>query len=184
MSLRRYFIAVFLALSAGGCALQQAGAYDQWREFHRAVNAMSAEDRHARSAQLSARDEQEQGTMMKLQLAYLMTLEAAEAPANADSSHNARVATLLDGVRSDHELVPVRDMLRQYLQLLERYRRDRQELSDVRSECGALSARVEELGREREALQADIAVCTDQLQALKEIESTMSASDNGLEVQR
>ncbi|MEM9758902.1 MAG: hypothetical protein AAF933_06700 [Pseudomonadota bacterium] len=177
MNARPHVMALLL-LSLGGCVTYEASDYDQWRDFHGAVKAMNAAERAERFDALSELYERMPSTLTRLQLAYLITLATTEA--HSDSSLD--VATLLDGVADSHELAPIRDQLRQYLQLRDAYEQERTALRAARQQCETLETRLGGLRDERDALQRDIAVCKDQLEALKEIESMMSASDDSLEV--
>ncbi|MEO1081192.1 MAG: hypothetical protein AAFY29_16655 [Pseudomonadota bacterium] len=171
-------VTALLLLSLGGCVTYEVSDYDQWRDFHGTVKAMTVAERGERFGELSALYERIPSTLTRLQLAYLMTLDTTA----AYSDTNLDVATLLDGVTDSHELVPIRDQIRQYLELRESYEQERTALVEARRQCETLNTRLGGLRDERDALQRDIATCKDQLEALKEIESMMSASDDSLEV--
>ncbi len=171
--------ALLALLFLGGCVTQQPGDYERWRDFHVAVNAMNDEERRARYDELSELYERVPGTVTRLQLAYLMTREMAP-PSTA--SPDLDINALLEGVSDSHELVPIRDQLRQYLELRASFERERARLGEARRQCEALNTQLGGLRDEREALQEEITTCKDQLEALKEIESMMSASDESLEV--
>lgn len=161
-------------LMLGACALPGQNPYDEWRSFYLRVATMNTVERNAEFLKLRGQHEQSPGSMTGLQLAYLTLLLPAP---DAESYSGVNTAALLEGISDDHKLAPVRDLLSQSLQLRGNYASKTEELKELRKECEVVTNSRQNLLRKRKALQDELAICADQVEALKEIESVMSAPE-------
>ncbi|MFK8043087.1 hypothetical protein [Congregibacter sp.] len=165
---------LILTLLLGACALPNQSAYKQWRSFYSQVDAMSTEERNTEFVNVQAQYEESPNAMTRLQLAYLTLLAPA---AEGGDYHSEEMSSLLKGIDADHELAPVRDLLTRSLRLRENHAGTTAELRKLSKQCEVVEDSRAELEREREKLQREAVICSDQVEALKEIENVMSAPE-------
>lgn len=174
MNILQRVIVLISVLILGACALPRHNAYDEWRSFYSQVDKMSPRERNAQFVNVRTRHKESPSAITRLQLAYLTLLS----PTPETGSYGAEsTAALLGGIPDDHELVPVRDLLSRSLQLRKNQSSATAELKKLRQQCEVVADSREALQREHGALQNEVAVCADQVEALKEIESVMSAPE-------
>lgn len=122
------------------------------------------------------RHQQSPSATSRLQLAYL-TLFFPRSQAEAAQAEN--VEALLQDIDDDNELAPIRDLLLRYSQQGKAHVSQSVRLKELEQQCEVAASRHDELRRESDVLKQRIAVCAEQLEALKQIESVMSAPETG-----
>jgi hypothetical protein len=175
----RYPVMVSLCLVLSACAFFEDRPYTQWRAFHAGVAAMNTAEREERLAQLQAQEPPQASALVALQQAYLLTVLEPDTRTGQDP--DAEIGGLLDSVDDDHVLVPIRDMLRDQLAIRQQQGRDRGTLATLQRQCDALQSEFQAALREQASLQRLGDTCREQLEALKEIESVMSAEAEEVE---
>lgn len=169
-------IIVVLVLALGACALPGGSGYKDWRSFYYQVATLEPEEIRAHYQAVFEHHQQSPSATSRLQLAYL-TLFFPQPQGEAPQSES--VEALLKDIADNHELAPIRDLLLRYSQQGKAHASQSVRLKELDQQCKVVATRQDELRRENDALEQKLAVCADQLEALKQIESVMSAPEPG-----
>lgn len=166
---------VALLLALGACALPGSSGYEDWQGFYTQLGTMEPGESRMQYQAALERHQQSPSAASRLQLAYLILFfpESQAEPAE-------NVAVLLQDIEGDQELAPIRDLLLRYSQLAKTHASQTAKLKELGQQCQAVKSKHESLQRESKGLEQKLAVCADQLEALKQIESVMSAPQPAL----
>ncbi len=163
-----------LVLALGACALPGASSYDEWQGFTSRVSAMEHKERQAQYNALIEHHQSAPSAESRLQLAYLGLFYPQ---LQAGDRESEGVMELLEAIDADHELAPIRDLLLRYAQLGQAHATQSQKLGALGRECELVASSLDDSRRESEKLEQQVTLCADQLEALKQIESVMSAPE-------
>lgn len=167
------------------CSLHCFGApsaLDAWRLFVESTRLTDQSELPFRFAELRKDYRSNPADITRLKLAYLMS-QGITAMDDAEAMH-AEAQVLLLEMNPAHELAPLRDGLLRELRLKRELRVASRQLQSVGAECEASSEQLMGLRLNHARMQGELNLCLEQLQALKQIENTMSAPVEDTDVPR